>query len=86
MPEKLPANPSLENLRNQAKALLKAHGQGLPEANSRIQQFHPIREKLIEIYTEEVLDPHRKKINWPLTGTQFIEVESKLYSKARSLW
>lgn len=46
----------------------------------------PIKEKLIEIYTEEVLTTHRKKINWPLRGTQFVEAENKLYDKARSLW
>ena len=41
MSEKLPTNPSLENLKNQAKALLKAHKQSLSQANSRIQEFHP---------------------------------------------
>ncbi|MCX6113517.1 MAG: hypothetical protein NTY22_09625, partial [Proteobacteria bacterium] len=39
--KRLPANPNLENLKNQAKTLLKAHQQSLPEANSRIQEFHP---------------------------------------------
>lgn len=41
MPKELPVDPSLENLKNQAKALLKSHRQGLSEANSRIHEFHP---------------------------------------------
>jgi hypothetical protein len=45
----------------------------------------PIREKLIEIYTQEALESQRKKIKWPLRGTQFVEVENKLYNKAHQL-
>ena len=41
MPKELPVDPSLENLKNQAKALLKSHRRGLSEATSRIQEFHP---------------------------------------------
>ena len=41
MSKQLPTNPNLEHLKNQAKALLKAHQKGLSEANSRIREFHP---------------------------------------------
>src|SRR5215813_8599439 len=37
----LPAKPSLENLRKQAKSLRKALLAGAPEALSRVRRFHP---------------------------------------------
>lgn len=39
--EQLPPNPSLRQLRNQAKELLQAHGQGEPNAIRRIGESHP---------------------------------------------
>jgi Ankyrin repeats (3 copies) len=42
MPVKpLPANPSLDHLKNQAKDLLKEHVRRNPEAAQRIREFHP---------------------------------------------
>jgi len=42
MPVKpLPANPSLDHLKHQAKDLLKAHALRSPEAAQRIREFHP---------------------------------------------
>jgi ankyrin repeat protein len=37
----LPENPSLENLRKQAKGLLDAARRGEPEALARVREFHP---------------------------------------------
>lgn len=41
MTKKLPANPSLENLKKQAKTLLKEWASGKPEALARIREVHP---------------------------------------------
>ena len=41
MQKLLPAQPSLEHLKKQAKALLKAHLEGNSKTNARIRQFHP---------------------------------------------
>src|ERR1043166_8186186 len=41
MPKSLPARPSLEQLKNQAKDLLKAHKSGDPAATRRLQENHP---------------------------------------------
>ncbi len=45
MPKSLPARPNLEQLRNQAKDLLKSFKSGDPEAILRIQENHPQRSK-----------------------------------------
>jgi hypothetical protein len=37
----LPANPSLDHLKYQAKDLLRAHRARRPDANQRIREFHP---------------------------------------------
>jgi hypothetical protein len=42
----LPDRPSLENLRKQAKGLLKAFRAGDPAAVARIEEFHPRRSRL----------------------------------------
>ena len=39
--KQLPANPSLEHLKSQAKQLLKAHKDGSPDALQRIRSFFP---------------------------------------------
>ena len=39
--KQLPANPSLEHLKSQAKRLLKAHKEGSPDAFQRIRSFFP---------------------------------------------
>ena len=39
--KQLPANPSLEHLKSQAKQLLKAHKEGSPDAFQRIRSFFP---------------------------------------------
>ncbi|PYK63246.1 MAG: hypothetical protein DME21_03600 [Verrucomicrobia bacterium] len=41
MPKLLPPRPNLEQLRNQAKDLLKSLKSGDPEAIKRIQENHP---------------------------------------------
>src|SRR5688572_3302437 len=42
----LPANPSLENLRKQAKRLLAEARAGEPEAVARVREFHPHAQEL----------------------------------------
>jgi ankyrin repeat protein len=41
MSKSLPARPNLEQLKNQAKDLLKSHQAGNPEAIERVRQHHP---------------------------------------------
>lgn len=41
MSKSLPARPNLEQLKNQAKDLLKSHNSGDPEAHQRIRENHP---------------------------------------------
>ncbi|MFY9552142.1 MAG: hypothetical protein WAU32_13400, partial [Thermoanaerobaculia bacterium] len=40
-PRSLPENPSLENLKNQAKRLRRAVRDGDPESLARVREFHP---------------------------------------------
>lgn len=40
-PKQFPSRPSLENLKNQAKGLLKSHRASDPDACARIREFHP---------------------------------------------
>ena len=41
MSKPFPPNPSLENLKKQAKSLLKGFQTGAPEALERVRKFHP---------------------------------------------
>ena len=41
MPRQLPALPHVDQLKNQAKDLLKGHKSGDPEALRRIRESHP---------------------------------------------
>ncbi|MGD0039820.1 MAG: hypothetical protein ABSE84_05255, partial [Isosphaeraceae bacterium] len=41
MPRQLPDRPSLDQLKNQAKDLLKGHKAGNPDALRRIHEIHP---------------------------------------------
>ena len=38
---RLPSNPNLDHLKNQAKDLLKAHSARSPEVAQRLREFHP---------------------------------------------
>ena len=41
MTRQLPPRPNLEQLRNQAKSLLKGHRAAVPEAVARVRENHP---------------------------------------------
>ncbi len=54
MPKRLPPQPSLTQLKNQAKDLVKAHQSGEPDACTRIRASHPKFSSVSEVRDAEV--------------------------------
>ncbi|HTA44111.1 MAG TPA: hypothetical protein VK789_16790 [Bryobacteraceae bacterium] len=77
MTDSLPAKPSLENLRKQAKTLQKAWEVGVPETLARIRSAHPKYTK----FTDE----HLRAIKPRLTDCQLVLAREAGFESWRQL-
>ena len=65
MPRRLPLNPSLEQLRKQARDLLAAHRRGDPEASARLRRWFPDLEELRLAHAQLTLAREHGFPSWP---------------------
>src|SRR5579864_2683703 len=73
----LPARPSLDHLKHQAKDLLSAYDAGAPEAFQRIREFHP--------GFHEAADSLIRQANFSLSDAQLALAREYGYSSWRRL-